>query len=465
MFRGDAVKDENQAAVFDDIAASASTSLGGLDLIVAYELLDGNETSTSDCIKAYVQSLLNSSEPTYVFLPIELVPDHAKHIHQPCTPLIKSLYGHPLASASWKNHLSKVLAQELGGFEFEQLPSCFYFPSLRLALSVYVDDLTLSGTSVNHSKFWEVLRKVVQLEDPAPLSNVLGRGHVRHDGGLALHPADFARQCVKLFEELSGKPVKHVRTPHVDEGSLLATDQADRGQLSNVAPKLVMKFMWLGHISRPDLVVAINVCAGHITKSTVNDDKRMTRLAGYVAATLDHCHVMRVLDKPSDLRLSLYADADFGSAPDMRSTSGYLLALEGPRSFALILWCSKRQRAVSRPTTEAEFVSVSTYLIAEAVPLLEICQQLITPEILLNCYEDNQAVLAIIARGFSPKLRHLSKFHKINVASTREAFNEHDINAEYIETLKQRTDVLTKSRSVSAWDSALKLLHTVSLKT
>ena len=36
VFRGDAVKDENQAAVFDDIAASAPTSLGGLDLIVAY---------------------------------------------------------------------------------------------------------------------------------------------------------------------------------------------------------------------------------------------------------------------------------------------------------------------------------------------------------------------------------------------------------------------------------------------
>ena len=47
--------------------------------------------------------------------------------------------------------------------------------------------------------------------------------------------ADFARQCVKLFEELSGKHVKHVRTPHVDEGSLVATHQADRGQLSNVA--------------------------------------------------------------------------------------------------------------------------------------------------------------------------------------------------------------------------------------
>ena len=302
VFRGDAVKDEeDQTAVFDDIAASAPTSLGGLNLIVAYGLLDGNEPPTSDCIKANVQSLLSSSQPTYVLLPIELVPDHAKHIHQPCAPLIKLLYGHPLASASWQNHLSKILAQELGGFEFEQLPSCFYFPSLRLALSVYVDALTLSGPNANHSKFWEVLRKVVQLEDPAPLSKVLGRGHIKHDGGLALHPTDFARQCVKLFEELSGKRVKHVRTPHVDGGNLLATDQADGGQLSNVAAKLVMKFMWLGRISRPDLMVAINVCAGHITTWTVNDDKRMTRLAGYVAATLDHCHIMRVLDKPSDL--------------------------------------------------------------------------------------------------------------------------------------------------------------------
>ena len=83
-------------------------------------------------------------------------------------------------------------------------------------------------------------------------------------------------------------------------------------------------------------------------------------------------------------------------------------------------------------------------LLTEAVLLLEICQHLITPESVLNCYEDNQAVLAIIARVFL-KLRHLSKFHKINLASICEAFSEPGINAEYIETLNQRADVLTKS--------------------
>jgi hypothetical protein len=44
----------------------------------------------------------------------------------------------------------------------------------------------MSGPCANHSKFWDGLRKVVQLEDPAPLSKVLGGGHIKHDEGLAV---------------------------------------------------------------------------------------------------------------------------------------------------------------------------------------------------------------------------------------------------------------------------------------
>ena len=65
VFGGDAVRDEvNQAAVFDELAASAPTSLGGLNMIIAFGLVERNACSTSDCIKAYVQSFLDSSCPT-----------------------------------------------------------------------------------------------------------------------------------------------------------------------------------------------------------------------------------------------------------------------------------------------------------------------------------------------------------------------------------------------------------------
>ena len=63
---------------------------------------------------------------------------------------------------------------------------------------------------------------------------------------------------------------------------------------------------------------------------------------------------MRIKDPPAKLWLLLFVDSDFGSSPDMKSTSGFIIALEGPDgpdSFAIILWGSKTQRAVSRPTT------------------------------------------------------------------------------------------------------------------
>lgn len=153
--------------------------------------------------------------------------------------------------------------------------------------------------------------------------------------GLALHSADFAKQCVELYEQLSGKKVKHFRTPHCDSGTLIESDDGCVGQLSASSARLVMKLMWLGRISRPDILVAINTLARHITKWSANNDKRAARLVGYIAATIDHAHIMRINDPPAELWLSLYVDNDFGSSPDMKSTGGFILALRKAQILSL----------------------------------------------------------------------------------------------------------------------------------
>ena len=147
----------------------------------------------------------------------------------------------------------------------------------------------------------------------------------------------------------------------------------------------------------------------------------------------------------------------------MKSTSGFILALEGPSSFALVSWNAKRQLAVSRSTTEAEFVSLSGARFNEAIPILQVVQMMFSQSIALRCFGDNEAVLAILTKGYSAKLRHLSKFHRVNVASTCQAFEEPDIDAEYIDTKKQRADIMTKALSVGQWASALELLHILDL--
>ena len=63
----------------------------------------------------------------------------------------------------------------------------------------------------------------------------------------------------------------------------------------------------------------------------------------------------------------------------------------------------KTERAVSRSTTEEEFVALNTALLGEAISLLAVCQRVIDPGFILKCFEDNQAVMARIAKGYSPK--------------------------------------------------------------
>ena len=61
-------------------------------------------------------------------------------------------------------------------------PSSFFMPKLGLLLTVYVDDLLLSGPAGNHDKFLQLItdKKVgnIRVEDPETFDRFLGRRHV-----------------------------------------------------------------------------------------------------------------------------------------------------------------------------------------------------------------------------------------------------------------------------------------------
>ena len=222
--------------------------------------------------------------------------------------------------------------------------------------------------------------------------------------------------------------------------------------------------MWLCRIARPDIMIGVTQRAKHVTCWSLNDDKRIQRIVGYLKSISDYAHVMKISDSPSEPSLSLYCDANFGDLKDMKSTSGFVIAIEGSGSFAMLGWGSKKQKVVSRSTAESEFVSLSTALLQEAVPLLEVWQHLI-PSIKLVIYEDNTASIAISQKGYSPKFRALNKTHWINVASTCELINQSgDIEIRHVDTDKQKADVMTKGLSVQKWSFALSMLQIVDKK-
>ena len=178
VFRGDNVKDQNGAlAVFQELSASPS-AIHSINSNMAYGCIAGHKTTASDALQAYLQADLQTKHATWVLIPRELWPEdwHHKGYQRPMCRLIKSLYGHPESGGHWERHLTKAVVG-IGGKPVKDHPSSFWFEESRLLLSVYVDDLLLSGPEDEHEGFWRKLRETIRLGDPEPLERYLGREH------------------------------------------------------------------------------------------------------------------------------------------------------------------------------------------------------------------------------------------------------------------------------------------------
>ena len=330
-------------------------------------------------------------------------------------------------------------------------------------LTLYVDDIVLSGPSNGQAEFWQELQRHLELEEPGPVDRVLGRKHVIKRGDVTKmyhNMAEYSANACSLYEELSGRTLKPASTPYVPEGSLLATDWESKGALAQSAARILMKTLWLARLSRPDLMKGISDLTRRVTKWSVADDKRLFRLMSYLKGSPNLSIVHTMGDRFEDLRLCLYTDADHASDTEhAQSTSGMILCLEGDNTFWPLSWGSKKQTSTSRSTTEAEMVSLSHGVFSEALPAQEFAETIVGKEVPLICLQDNAAVIQIVHSGYSPKLRHVSKTHRINLSSLYEVFESPYARLQYINTEQQRADVFTKALAPAKFPAALDLLR------
>jgi hypothetical protein len=166
-----------------------------------------------------------------------------------------------------------------------------------------------------------------------------------------------------------------------------------------------------------------------------------------------------VNDRKEDLALTLYTDADFtGEKADTKSTNGGLLMLTGPHTSFPIAWVSKKQSATSRSTTESEIISLAHSMFSEALPALSLWEKLLERPVKLQCLQDNQATILVVKKGYSPKLRHVARTHKVNLGSLYEVFDNNDVSIQYIVTDKQAADIFTKALPPHKWEAALRMI-------
>lgn len=97
---------------------------------------------------------------------------------------------------------------------------------------------------------------------------------------------------------------------------------------------------------------------------------------------------------------------------------------------------SKRQTAVSHSTTEAEMISAELGFHPEGLPQMQLWDTIRQRSVQLDFAEDNEAIIKMCRSGHMATMRHVSRTHRVNLASISERFQQDP----YITLLPTGTD-------------------------
>ena len=303
-----------------------------------------------------------------------------------------------------------------------------------------------------------------------------------------------AEQCVDKYLELSGKGIdslKEVKTPCIDDHMLNPEDFQNKGVLSPVCSRIVLKVLYLARQARPDILWSVNALAREVTKWNVACDKRLHRLIAYVHHTCKWTQQCWVGDELKDCNLMMFTDASFaGDLRDSKSTTGMYMVIMGPHTFVPVSWFVKKQGATSHSSSEAEVIALDAAVRLEGVPSLALWELVVTvfhPELVerakqktkpvssqpknlelihqillgvdyvppnvppsygiahLYIMEDNEAVIKMTIKGRSPNMRHVVRTQRVDLDWLWERLRDDPgIHLRYVNTKKQLADMLTK---------------------
>lgn len=351
-------------------------------------------------------------------------PSHVCKLH-------RSLYGLKQAPRQWNHCLRDAL---IGcGFNQSKLDHSLFI--LRQGASIlycliYVDDLLLTGNDMAMvTKVETCLQGKFLLKNLGPLHYFLGVQATWDSGTLFLFQTKY---IIDLLQRVHMHESKDVATPAsvTNYNTTAATTAFQDPKLyrSTVGSLQYLSF------TRPEIGFSVNRLAQFMHSPTELHWQEVKRILRYLKGTSSYGLVIR----PSVItNLTAYSDADWaGSVEDRKSTTGYAVYL----GRNLISWSSRKQKSVSRSSTEAEYRAIANTT-SELLWVRNLLQELgITVDTPVLWCDNIGATSLTVNPLHHSRMKHV----QIDVHFVRDRVACKELNVRYLSSNDQIADILTK---------------------
>eukprot|EP01034_Spumella_vulgaris_P022924 gene22924-29102_t len=350
--------------------------------------------------------------------------------------LDKALYGLIDAPLLWFKHLSDSLLRF--GFTQCQKDQCVFnlvdSDGNKCTVCIHVDDLFITATrretiddllAFLRDTYKKVNAKISDELEYLGMELFIDR--VR--GRLTIKQTGYMKDLVAQYgvaDHTAGTPcTADLMEPPTDTRSVPVFDYTSK----------LMKLMFLGKRSRPDILFTMSYLATKCKEPCVSDMHKLDRVLRYINGTLN----IGVTLEPDSLLVHSYIDASYASHSDAKGHSGSIISI-GLRCTP-VFTSSTKQKLVSRSSTESELIALHDGL-AKVVWLKELMSELgyeYGPSVM---FQDNKSTITLAERGASNSGK--SKHIAVRYFYVKQLIDEKQVSVEYLPTEEMIADILTK---------------------
>ncbi|PKU80445.1 Retrovirus-related Pol polyprotein from transposon TNT 1-94 [Dendrobium catenatum] len=373
----------------------------------------------------------NLTETIYMIQPKGF--EDQSRLHHVCK-LNKAIYGLKQAPRQWYNTLTSFLIS-LGFAHSTADPSLLLYRKdhIQIFLLIYVDDILITGNDPSTIKFvLDKLSSKFSMKHLGDVHDFLGIKIQKANDSYFLSQEKYAygilmQSAMQNFNPLANPTCTKVPTDVSPDPTL--NDSARYRSITGSLQYLTL--------TRPDISYSVNLLSQHMHEPLPVHFYLLKRLLRYIRGTL---HYGLPITK-SNLILKSFSDADWAGDPLTRkSTSGYCSYLGD----SLISWTVKKQRTVSRSSTESEYRALAE-LTTDIAWLRRLLTEFgISQNYPTDLYCDNMSAIAL---ANNPVFHSRTKHIEIDQKFVRDHIQLNNIRLHPISTIDQVADIFTKSLS------------------